>query len=61
MLCIYNDGQKCSSDEITISFGGQCASCILPDFPDEVVEICKRELLAKFAGTHAKWDELPKK
>ena len=46
-LCIYNKDKKCISNSIQIMFTGSCESCIIPDFPDEIIETYKKNLLEK--------------
>lgn len=37
-LCSYNYNKKCVLDTIHISGFGACESCIIPDFPKELIK-----------------------
>ena len=48
VFCIYNNKRKCILNGIMISTISSCDSCIIPDFPEDIIEKYKKRLLEKF-------------
>ena len=49
-LCIYQDNERCTIDEISLDVMGMCTSCIYPNIEDKVLKELKKETLESMEG-----------
>ena len=47
-FCIYQKGDKCILDRISIDTLGMCESCIVANIDEQILEDSKKRMLEKF-------------